>query len=140
MVKMSALNEDQCPAQCDEKYKQTQNVVGLNKRMIEMMSSAINETDDLIQGMSNSEFNDELTKYKDISSLARKLSNVFTKIPWAKREISKMLMKFMMDEIKEDRDEREYPRPRPGPRPKPGPNPWHDDLKYSLPDASRSNL
>ena len=151
MIKMSALNEDQCPAQCDEKYKQTQNVVGLHKRMVEMMSAAINETDNLIQGMSNSEFNGELTKYKDISSLARKLSNVFTKIPWAKREISKMLAKWMEMEADEDREENSYPRPGPDPRPfppgpgrrpfppGPGPRPSQNDLKYSLPDESRSN-
>ena len=108
-----------------------------------MMSAAMNETDNLIQGMSNSEFNDELTKYKDISSLARKLSNVLTKIPWAKREISKMLFKMMKmgDDDEEDKDEDGYPRPGPRPSPpRPGPRPSPDHIKYSLPDESRSNL
>ena len=140
MIKMSALNEDQCPAQCDEKYKQTQNVVGVHKTMIEMMSTAINETDDIIQGMTNSEFADELVKYKDISSLARKLSNVFTKLPLVKRSFSKMLMKMMkMVDNDDNEDEGGYPRPGPGPRPwPPGPGPRipSNDLKYSLSNES----
>ena len=107
-----------------------------------MAGLVINQTDDLIQGMSeysNTEFNNDLTKYKDISSLARKLATVFSKIPWVNREVTKMMMKMMKEEMSDDMDEDDYDDdygngyPRPGPRPpnRPGPNP----LRYTLSDA-----
>ena len=144
MLKLSALNEDQCPAQCDEKYKKTQNIVGIHKRMIDMAGLVINQTDDLIQGMSeysNTEFNNDLTKYKDISSLARKLATMFSKIPWVNREVTKMMMKMMKEEMSDDMDDDDYDDdygngyPRPGPRPpnRPGPNP----LRYTLSDERK---
>ena len=146
MLKLSALNEDQCPAQCDEKYKKTQNIVGIHKRMIDMAGLVINQTDDLIQGMSeysNTDFNNDLTKYKDISSLARKLATVFSKIPWVNREVTKMMMKMMKEEMNDDDNEdydngdfddgygNRYPRPGPRPPNRAGPNP----LRYTLSDA-----
>ena len=149
MIKLSALNEDQCPAQCDEKYKKTQNIVGIHKRMLDMAGLLINQTDDLIQGMSeysNTEFNNDLTKYKDISSLARKLATVFSQIPWVNREVTKMLMKMMKEEMDEDEDEDDYDGdygngyPRPGPRPsRPHPNrPRPNPLRYTLSDESKN--
>ena len=138
MSKMSFSNEDQCPAQCDEKYRKTQNVVGLHKRLINMIGSLINQTDDVIQGLSNTEFDDDLTKYKDISSLARKMSTVFASLPWVNREIGKMVIKMIEMDLKEDYyddddddddDDYDEPKRRPptfGPRPNP--------LRYSLSD------
>ena len=144
MIKLSGLNEDQCPAQCDEAYKKTQNIFGIHKRMIDMAEKVINQTDDLIQGMteySNTEFNNDLAKYKDISSLARKLANVFSRIPWVNREVTKMMMKMMKEEMDDYDDEDDFDDdygnkyPRPGPRPpnRARPNP----LRFTLSDARR---
>ena len=154
MFKLSFSNEDQCPAQCNENYKKTQNVVGIQKQMINMLGSVINETDDLIQGLSTSEFGDDLTKYQEISSLARKLSTTFSNLPWANKEIGKMMMKMIRmgkeeynnefeddddfddDDDDFDDDDDDYDRPRP--RPNPGPvRPRPNHLKYALPNKRK---
>ena len=147
MSKLSFSNEDQCPAQCNENYQKTQNVVGVQKRMINMLGSVINETDDLIQSLSSSAFGDDLTKYQEISSLARKLSTVFSKLPWVNKEIGKMIMKMIKmekeeynsdfgddDDFDDDDDDEDHSRPWP----KPGPNrPRPNHLKYSLPNKRK---
>ena len=147
MSKLSFSNEDQCPAQCNENYQKTQNVVGVQKRMINMLGSVINETDDLIQSLSSSAFGDDLTKYQEISSLARKLSTVFSKLPGVNKEIGKMIMKMIKmekeeynsdfgddDDFDDDDDEEDHSRPWP----KPGPNrPRPNHLKYSLPNKCK---
>ena len=147
MFKLSFSNEDQCPAQCNENYKKTQNVVGIQKQMINMLGSVINETDDLIQSLSSSAFGDDLTKYQEISSLARKLSTAFSKLPWVNKEIGKMIMKMIKmekeeynsdfgddDDFDDDDDEEDHSRPWP----KPGPNrPRPNHLKYSLPNKRK---
>ena len=147
MSKLSFSNEDQCPAQCNENYQKTQNVVGVQKRMINMLGSVINETDDLIQSLSSSAFGDDLTKYQEISSLARKLSTVFSKLPWVNKEIGKMIMKMIKmekeeynsdfgddDDFDDDDDDEDHSRPWP----KPGPNrPRPNHLKYSLPNKCK---
>ena len=147
MFKLSFSNEDQCPAQCNENYQKTQNVVGIQKQMINTLGSVINETDDLIQGLSTSEFGDDLAKYQEISSLARKLSTTFSNLPWANKEIGKMVMKMIRmgkeeynnefeddDDFDDDDDDYDHPRPRPIPgtiRPRP------NHLKYALPNKRK---
>ena len=124
--------------------------------MINMLGSVINETDDLIQGLSTSKFGDDLTKYQEISSLARKLSTAFSKLPWVNKEIGKMIMKMIKmekeeyhndfrddddfddddddDEIDDDEDDEDHSRPWPKPGHK-RPPPNH--LKYSLPNKRK---
>ena len=112
-----------------------------------MLGSVINETDDLIQSLSSSAFGDDLTKYQEISSLARKLSTVFSKLPWVNKEIGKMIMKMIKmekeeynsdfgddDDFDDDDDDEDHSRPWP----KPGPNrPRPNHLKYSLPNKRK---
>ena len=140
---MSGVNQDQCPEQCDVKYKKTQEVVGVPRQMIDMITKLVNETDDIIQGLTNTKFKDDLTKYKNISALARTLSTVLTKMPWVNRQVGKMLMKLIrMGRNDHGGDDgRPYPPrprpPRPGPRPnRPRPNP----LRYRLRDEGTQRI
>ena len=117
--------------------------------MINMLGSVINETDDLIQSLSSSAFGDDLTKYQEISSLARKLSTVFSKLPWVNKEIGKMIMKMIKiekeeynndfgddddfddDDFEDDDDDDDHSQPWPKPGPK---KPRSNHLKYALPN------
>ena len=95
MFKLSFGNEDQCPEQCKEKYKQTQEVVGMHDRLINTIGRLLNGTDDLIQGMESIAYETDLQKYQDVSSLAREVFSIFSDIPKAKRQIAKMIMKLI---------------------------------------------
>ena len=101
MFKLSFGNKDQCKSQCDEKYEQTQKVVGVQKQLIDMMGKVLNETDDIVQGrpISRSAFPKDLQKYKDVSGLARDMMSTFMQIPMANRHIAKMMMKLIKHEI-----------------------------------------
>ena len=114
MSKLSFSNQDQCPSQCDKKYREIQEAVGIQKRVIDMVGRVINDTNDVIQDMSNRDFNSDLQKYQDMSQLARDLFNVFTKIPKSNRFIRKMMMKMMKDDVD---DENNHRRRRPHFRP-----------------------
>ena len=74
----------------------------------------INETDDVIQGIGSTEFEDDLTKYQDVSKLVRQLFNIFSEIPKTNRQMAKLMMKMMKSDEKEEK-----PRPRPRPKPRP---------------------
>ena len=115
MFKLSSGNIDQCPSQCDEKYRETQTVVGVQKKMINLFGRLINETYDVIEKMRNSEFKSDLEKYKDVSKLARDVFNIFTGIPKANRAIAKMMMKMLKDDKDDKGDGRPRPRPSHGP-------------------------
>ena len=104
MFKLSFSNQDQCPSQCDRKYRQTQEAVGINKKLIDMVGRVINDTDDVIQGMRNTEFANDLEKYKDVSQLGRDLFTAFIAIPKANRFIGKMMMKMMKDDRPRNND------------------------------------
>ena len=95
MLKLSAVNTDQCPSQCDEKYRETQGVVGITKRMIDMVGRVVNTTDDVIQGLSRSEFPSDLGTLKDVSYLIQNLYNTFTTIPKSQSLISKGIAKML---------------------------------------------
>ena len=115
MFKLSFGNKDQCKSQCDEKYAKTQEVVGIQKQLIDMMGKVLNETDNIVQGMptSRSAFPNDLQKYKDVSGLARDLMSTFMQIPRANRHIAKMMMKLIKHEKKpalddDDDDDDDY--------------------------------
>ena len=95
MLKLSAVNTDQCPSQCDKKYRETQGVVGITKRMIDMVGRVINTTDDVIQKLSRSEFPDDLGTLKDVSYLIRNLYNTLTTMPKSQKLISKGMAKML---------------------------------------------
>ena len=95
MLKLSAVNTDQCPSQCDKKYRETQGVVGITKTMIDMVGRVINSTDDVIQRLSRSEFPSDLGTFKDVSYLIRNLYNTFTTMPKSQGLISKGIAKML---------------------------------------------
>ena len=95
MFKLPLVNQDQCPSQCEAKLKETQDVVGIYKSMLNMISKVINETDDVVQGMRSTEFSDDLGKYKDVSQLVRDLYNIMTAMPKVNRLIAMMMMKML---------------------------------------------
>ena len=95
MLKLSAVNTDQCPSQCDEKYRGTQGVIGITKRMMDMVGRAINTTDDVIQRLSRSEFPSDLGTLQDVSYLIRNLYNTFTTMPKSQSLISKGMAKML---------------------------------------------
>ena len=97
MLKLSAVNSDQCPSQCNEKYRETQGVVGITKRMIDMVGRVINSTDDVIQKLSRSEFPSDLGTFKDVSYLIRNLYNTLTTMPKSQSLISKGMTKMLSD-------------------------------------------
>ena len=119
MFKLAFGNEDQCPAQCTEKYKQTQDVVGMHDSFIRTIGKLLNETDDIIQGMDNADYQEDLMKYQDISTLARDVFSIFSNIPKANRQVAKMMMRLIKLGKEGDRDD-DKNRPRPRPRPRPG--------------------
>ena len=121
MLKLAIANEDQCPAQCNEKYMQTKNVIGVHDSFMSTIGKLLNETDDIIQGMESSDFEEDLKKYQDVSELIREVFNIFSGIPKSNRQMAKMMMKL----IKLGNDGGKHngqirPRPRPKPRPKSG--------------------
>ena len=109
---MSIATEDQCPAQCAEKYRQTQNIVGLHDNFMNKIGKLINETDDVIQGIGSTEFEDDLIKYQDMSKLFRQLFNIFSEIPRTNRQMAKLMMKMIKHDSKENKVVAK-PRPRP---------------------------
>ena len=104
--------EDQCPAQCAEKYRQTQNVVGLHDNFMNKIGKFINETDDVIQGIENTEYEDDLIKYQEMSQLLRQLFNIFSETPRTNRQMAKLMMRMIKHDSKEDKSAGK-PRPRP---------------------------
>ena len=70
--------------------------------MLEKLGKVINDTDDVIQRMRNSDFNDDLSKFKDISQMLRELYQAFSFIPKTNRLMGKMMMK-MINGGKKDR-------------------------------------
>ena len=118
-MKSAIATEDKCPAQCAEKFKQAQNVVGLHDNFMNKIEKLINETDDVIQGIGSTEFEDDLIKYQDVSKLVRQLFNIFSEIPKTNRQMAKLMMKMMKFDGKED-DPRPRPRPKPQPPIRPG--------------------
>ena len=111
-LKSAIATEDKCPAQCAEKFKQTQNIVGQHDNFMNKVGRLINETDDVIQGLGSTEFETDLIKYKDVSNLVRQLFNIFSETPRTNRQMAKIMMKMMKFDDKEDQT-----RPRPKPRP-----------------------
>ena len=110
-MKAAIATEDKCPAQCAEKFKQTQNVVGLHDNYMSKIGRLINETDDVIQGLGSSEFENDLIKYKDVSNLVRQLFSIFSETPRTNRQMAKLMMKMIKF------DEKDKVRPTPKPRP-----------------------
>jgi hypothetical protein len=119
MLKLAIANEDQCPAQCNEKYKQTHKVIGVHDSFISTVGKLLNETDDIIQGMESSEFEEDLKKYQDVSELIREVFNIFMEIPKTNRQMAKMMMKLIkLDNDGGKHNGQNHPRPRPKPRSK----------------------
>ena len=107
---------------------QTQNVVGMNEQLIELLGKTINDTDDVIKDMKSSEFPDDLTKYQDVSKLARTLFSLLMSMPRVNRQVTKMMAKLMNGRRKGGHGNGGGWR-RPGGRPQP-PDPegdWGDD-------------
>ena len=75
------------------KYEETKNAPNVLKTMIEKVGKTINDTDDVVQRMRNSDFSEDLSKYKDISKLVRDLYTTFSTIPKTNRLIAKWMMK-----------------------------------------------
>ena len=111
-LKSAIATEDKCPAQCAEKFRQTQNIVGQHDNFMNKIGRLINETDDAIQGLGSTEFENDLIKYKDVSNLVRELFSIFSETPRTNRQMAKIMMKMMKFDDKEDQN-----RPRPKPRP-----------------------
>ena len=63
--------------------------------MIEKFGKVINDTDDVIQRMRSSDFNDDLSKYKDVSQMMREMYQAFSIIPKTNRIMAKMMMKMI---------------------------------------------
>ena len=103
MFKLSNSNEDQCPLQCDMKYQETKNAPNIQKTMIEKVGKVINDTDDVIQRMRSSDFNDDLAKYKDVSQMIRDLYSAFSSIPKTQRVMAKMMMKMIKGDKRDRR-------------------------------------
>ena len=116
MLKLAIANEDQCPAQCNEKYQQTQKVIGVHDSFISTIGKLLNETDDIIQGMESSEYEEDLKKYQDVSELIRKVFNIFSEIPKTNRQMAKMMMKLIKLGNNGGQSNGQN-RPRPKPRP-----------------------
>jgi len=110
-LKTAIATEDKCPAQCAEKFKQTQNVVGLHDNYMSKIGRLINETDDVIQGLGSSEFENDLIKYKDVSNLVRQLFSIFSETPRTNRQMAKLMMKMIKFDEKDK--VRSTPKPRP---------------------------
>ena len=70
--------------------------------ILEKFGKVINDTDDIIQRMRNSDFNDDLSKYKDVSQMIRELYQAFSFIPKTNRYMTKLMMK-MINGGKKDR-------------------------------------
>ena len=102
MSKLTAVNQDQCSSQCDVKYQETKDSPNMLKSMLEKFGKVINDTDDVIQRMRSSDFNDDLFKYKDVSQTVRELYQAFSMIPKTNRLMVKMMMK-MVNGGKKDR-------------------------------------
>ena len=115
-LKSAIATEDKCPAQCAEKFRQTQNVVGQHDNFMNKIGRFINETDDAIQGLGSTEFENDLIKYKDVSNLVRELFSIFSETPRTNRQMAKIMMKMMKFDDKEDQN-RPKPKPRPMKRP-----------------------
>ena len=111
-MKSAIATEDKCPTQCAEKFKQTQNIVGQHDNFMNKIGRLINETDDVIQGLASTEFENDLNKYKDVSDLVRKLFSIFSESPRTNRKMAKLMMKMIEFDDKEDQV-----KPRPKPRP-----------------------
>ena len=111
-LKSVIATEDKCPAQCAEKFRQTQNIVGQHDNFMNKIGRLINETDDVIQGLGNTEFETDLIKYKDVSNLVRQLFSIFSETPRTNRQMAKIMIKMMKFDDKEDQL-----RPRPKQRP-----------------------
>ena len=103
MFKLSSVNQDQCPFECSMKYQETKNAPNVLKTMIEKVGKVINDTDDVIQRMRNSDFSDDLSKYKDISQLVRDLYTTFSNIPKTNRLMAKWMMKMIGGDKKDRR-------------------------------------
>ena len=111
-LKSAIATEDKCPAQCAAKFRQTQNIVGQHDNFMNKIGRLINETDDAIQGLGSTEFENDLIKYKDVSNLVRQLFSIFSETPRTNRQMAKMMMKMMKLDEKEGQN-----RPRPIKRP-----------------------
>ena len=94
-LKLAIAKEDQCPAQCSEKYKKTKEVIGLHDSFMAIIGKLLNETDDIVQGMESSEFENDLKKYQDVSELIREVFNVFSGIPKIKRKMAAKGLDFL---------------------------------------------
>ena len=117
MLKLAIANEDQCPAQCNEKYMQTQKVIGVHDSFMSTIGQLLNETDDIIQGMESSTFEEDLKKYQDVSELIREVFNIFSGIPKSNRQLAKLIMK-LIKPGKVGGKHNGPNRPRPGPKPR----------------------
>ena len=95
MSKLTAVNQDHCPSQCNVKYEETKNSPNMLKTMLEKFGKVINDTDDVIQRMRSSDFDDDLSKYKDVSQMMREMYQAFSIIPKTNRIMAKMMMKMI---------------------------------------------
>ena len=106
MSKLTMVNQDQCPSQCQTKYQETQNAPNDQQTMIEKVGKVINDTDDVIQRLRNSNFNDDLSKYKIVSQMVRELYQSFSSIPKINHFMGKMMMKMITGGKKNQRGSR----------------------------------